>query len=44
VRVKERIEPDLARHQAYRYFVNKYIETYPRLRDLIQDMTRHNAS
>ncbi|HEY3290100.1 MAG TPA: FGGY-family carbohydrate kinase [Anaerolineae bacterium] len=44
VRVKERIEPDLARHQAYHYFVDKYIETYPRLRDLIQDMTRHNAS
>jgi FGGY-family pentulose kinase len=43
VRVRNKIEPDMDRHRAYRYYVDKYIETYPRLRDLMHDMVRHET-
>ena len=31
VRVRSKIEPDMERREAYRFYVDKYIETYPRL-------------
>jgi len=43
VRVTERIEPDQARHEEYRFFVDKYINTYPQMQELMHDMTRHIA-
>jgi sugar (pentulose or hexulose) kinase len=43
VRIRLKIEPDMERHEAYRYYVDKYIETYPRLRDLMHDMLRHET-
>jgi ribulokinase len=44
VRVTERIVPDRQRHEVYRFFVEKYIDTYPRMADLMHDMARHVAS
>ncbi len=43
VHVKERIEPNKERHEAYRFYVDRYIETYPRLQDLIQSIVRHTS-
>jgi ribulose kinase len=43
VRVTERIEPNRRAHEAYRFFVDKYISTYPQMQELMHDMTRHIA-
>lgn len=43
VRIKSRIEPNQERHEAYRFFADKYIATYPQMQDLMHDMTRHIA-
>ena len=39
----ETIEPNAERHEEYGYFVDAYIDTYPRLRDRIHDMQDHIA-
>jgi hypothetical protein len=36
----EVIEPDQARHDEYQFFVDAYAETCPRVRDLVQAVTR----
>jgi ribulose kinase len=43
VRVRDRIAPDAAAHEQYRFFVDQYIATYGRVQDLIQATTRHVA-
>ncbi|MCB0021999.1 MAG: xylulose kinase, partial [Caldilinea sp.] len=43
VRVRDQILPDPAAHEAYRFFADQYIATYPRVQDLIQATTRHVA-
>lgn len=43
VRIKDRIEPDPDTHEAYRFYVDKYIATYPQMKDLMQDTVRHVA-
>lgn len=43
VHVRERIEPDSERHQAYRFYADRYIETYPRVRDLIHEIVKHTT-
>lgn len=42
VHVRERIEPDPAQHEAYTFYVDQYINTYPPLQALIQETVRHN--
>src|SRR5947209_2588360 len=37
------IEPDPARHQEYQFYVDKYIATYPQMRELTHDMVQHVA-
>ena len=44
VRVKRRIEPNKERHQAYQFFVDQYINTYPPLQSMIQETVRHVAA
>jgi FGGY-family pentulose kinase len=44
VRVRDRIEPNREAHDAYRFYVDQYIATYPRLQDLIQATSRHVAA
>jgi FGGY-family pentulose kinase len=44
VRVRDRIEPNPEAHAAYRFYVDQYIATYPRLQDLIHETSRHVAA
>lgn len=44
VHVTRRIEPHADAHQAYKFYADQYIETYPRLQDLIQETVRHVAA
>jgi hypothetical protein len=41
VTVERTIQPDAARHAEYRFYVDKYIDTYPLLREVIRDTVRH---
>lgn len=43
VREAGRVLPNPETHERYRFFVEKYIETYPRLKDLMHEMARHVA-
>jgi ribulokinase len=36
-------QPDPARHNAYRFYAQKYQETYPRMKELMREMTAHVA-
>lgn len=44
VHFERRIEPDPERHGAYRFFVDRYIETYDRMREPMHSTTRHVAA
>jgi ribulokinase len=44
VKVRSKIEPDMERREAYRFYVDKYVETYPRLKDLMHGMLRHETA
>ncbi len=37
------IEPDQQRHEAYQFYMDRYIETYPRMKELMHKMGRHVA-
>jgi len=43
VKIREKIEPDPANTERYRYYVDKYIATYPPLKDLMHEMVRHET-
>jgi len=43
VRIKKSIEPNKENTGHYSYYVDKYIETYPRLKDLMHDMVSHET-
>jgi sugar (pentulose or hexulose) kinase len=43
VHTERTVEPDPARHAEYEFYVDKYIETYPRMKDLMHDTVRHLA-
>ncbi len=43
VRVRKSIEPNLENTRQYTYYVDRYLETYPRLKDLMHDMVRHET-
>jgi FGGY-family pentulose kinase len=38
------IEPDPTAHEEYQFYVDKYIETYPQMRELMHEMVQHVAS
>jgi len=44
VHVERQIEPDQSRHDEYRFYVDKYVETYPRMRELMHETVRHLTS
>ena len=44
VHVESQIEPDPAMHEAYKFYVDKYIETYPRMKELMHEVSHHEAS
>jgi ribulose kinase len=37
----ETLEPDAERHREYEFFLEQYVETYPRIRELMHDVARH---
>jgi FGGY-family pentulose kinase len=37
----ETLEPDAERHREYGFFLERYIDTYPRIRELVHDVARH---
>lgn len=41
VRVRDRILPDQKNHETYKFFVDRYIETYDRLAEPMHKMTAH---
>ncbi|MEJ7873011.1 MAG: FGGY-family carbohydrate kinase, partial [Rubrobacteraceae bacterium] len=43
VHVERRIEPDPSRHEEYRFYVDKYVKTYPQMRELMHETVRHVA-
>ena len=43
VHTERTIEPDPERHEEYRFYLDRYIETYPRMRELIHKTVRHVA-
>jgi len=43
VHTERTLEPDPERHEAYKFFVDRYIETYPRMKDLMHETVRHVA-
>lgn len=43
VHIERRIEPDQARHEAYQFYVDKYVATYPRMQELMHDVVKHVA-
>ena len=44
VRIASRIEPNLAAHEQYKFFVDQYINTYPPLQEMIHETVRHVAN
>ena len=44
VKIKKKIEPNLENTERYRYYVDKYIETYPPLKDLMHDMAKREEN
>jgi FGGY-family pentulose kinase len=43
VHTERTIEPDAGRHQEYQFYLDRYIETYPRMKDLMHETVRHVA-
>ena len=43
VHTERTIEPDKARHEEYRFYLDRYVETYPRMMDVMHKTTRHVA-
>jgi FGGY-family pentulose kinase len=43
VHVERTIEPDHDRHQQYAFFMDRYTELYPRVKDVMHQVTRHVA-
>ncbi len=41
VHTSHRIEPNQQRHKEYQFFVEKYIATYPQMRNLVHEMAQH---
>jgi ribulose kinase len=44
VRTRKKVEPDLAKTETYRYYVDRYIDTYPALKGLMHDMLKHESA
>lgn len=43
VHTESHIEPNEEAHEKYRFYLDRYIETYPRMKDLMHQMTRHES-
>jgi ribulokinase len=43
VKIRKEVSPNLKNTETYRYYVDKYIDTYPQLRELMHDMVAHES-
>ena len=43
VHTERTIKPDQERHEEYKFYVDKYIETYPQMKELMHETVRHVA-
>ena len=43
VHTERTIEPDQSKHEEYKFYVDKYVETYPQMQDLMHETVRHLA-
>ena len=43
VKTRDAYEPDSSRHTAYAYYLDRYIDTYDRLKELMWDMAAHEG-
>jgi sugar (pentulose or hexulose) kinase len=43
VHVDRTVEPDTARHEEYVFYVDRYIETYERMKEPMHKTTRHHV-
>ncbi|MGI8540879.1 MAG: FGGY-family carbohydrate kinase [Rubrobacteraceae bacterium] len=41
VHVERQIEPDAERHDEYAFYVDKYVEAYPKMKDVMHEMVDH---
>jgi ribulose kinase len=44
VHTTDTIQPNQEAHEAYKFYVDKYIATYPQMRDLMHETVRHEAA
>jgi sugar (pentulose or hexulose) kinase len=44
VHTERTIEPDEEAHEEYKFYADRYIETYPAMRDLMRKTTQHVAA
>jgi sugar (pentulose or hexulose) kinase len=44
VHTERTIEPNPEAHEAYQFYLDRYVETYPRMRELMHQTVRHEAS
>lgn len=38
------IEPNQEAHGAYQFYVDRYVETYPQMKESMHNMSRHEAN
>ncbi|MGH3089417.1 MAG: hypothetical protein ACRDSJ_19160 [Rubrobacteraceae bacterium] len=43
VHTERSIEPNQEAHEAYQFYLERYIETYPQMKELMHKMSRHVA-
>jgi sugar (pentulose or hexulose) kinase len=44
VHVERSIEPDPERHEEYGFYVDRYVETYPRMKEPMHEVSHHVAN
>ncbi len=44
VHTERTIEPNQEAHEAYKFYVDRYVETYPQMKESMHEMSRHEAS
>ena len=44
VHTESTIEPNLEAHEAYKFYLERYIETYPEMKDSMHKMSQHEAA
>ena len=43
VRIDKKYEPDMEAHEKYRFYMERYMETWPNMRDTVHKIVEHNS-